>query len=183
MFTALGFIQVITGFIVQDRLELDAATTGLVTGGALLAAGVGLILAQALIVPGSGWLPPSLLRVGGIVAFAGFALLIVDAGPVRLFTGMLLIGLGLGIAMPGYTAGATLLVSREEQGGLAGLTGATNGLTFVVSPTAGTVLYGLWAPLPIIVGAAIMAAVAVFVIAHPRFRRFPGKPAGIDTAG
>jgi hypothetical protein len=81
MFTALGFIQVITGFIVQDRLGLDAETTGLVTGGALLAA-----------------------------------------------------GLGLGIAMPGYTAGPTLLVGREEQGGLAGLINANTGLTFVVAP-------------------------------------------------
>lgn len=48
MFTALGFVQVITGFIVQDRLSLDAETTGLVTGGALLAAGLGMVLAQAV---------------------------------------------------------------------------------------------------------------------------------------
>ena len=65
MFTALGFIQVITGFIVQDRLHLDAATTGLVTGGALLAAGIGMVLAEAAVVPRSGWTPPTLLRVGG----------------------------------------------------------------------------------------------------------------------
>lgn len=180
MFTALGFIQVITGFIVQDRLGLDAETTGLLTGAALLAAGLGMILAQAVIVPRSGWAPATLLRVGGIIAFAGFALLIVDAGPVPLFAAILLIGLGLGIAMPGYTAGPTLLVSREEQGGLAGLIGATTGLTFVVAPTAGTALYGLWPPLPIIAGTAIMGIVAVFVLVHPRFRRLPAEPAGAD---
>jgi hypothetical protein len=95
MFTALGFIQVITGFIVQDRLRLDAETTGLVTGGALLIAGLGLIVTQAVIVPRSGWPTPT-LRVGVVVASAGFALL--------------LIGLGLGTAMPGFTAGPTLLV-------------------------------------------------------------------------
>ncbi|MGO2746890.1 MFS transporter [Microbacterium sp.] len=181
MFTALGFIQVITGFIVQDRLGLDSATTGLVTGAALLAAGVGMILAQAVIVPRSGWTPPTLLRVGGVIAFAGFLVLVFDAGPVLLFVAILLIGLGLGIAMPGYTAGPTLLVSREEQGGLAGLIGATTGLTFVIAPTAGTALYGLWAPLPIIVGTAIMAVVAVFVLAHPRFRRSPGAPEGVSV--
>lgn len=180
MFTALGFIQVITGFIVQDRLGLDAETTGLLTGAALLAAGLGMILAQAVIVPRSGWAPATLLRVGGIIAFAGFALLIVDAGPAPLFAAILLIGLGLGIAMPGYTAGPTLLVSREEQGGLAGLIGATTGLTFVVAPTAGTALYGLWPPLPIIAGTAIMGIVAVFVLVHPRFRRLPAEPAGAD---
>ena len=176
MFTALGFIQVITGFIVQDRLGLDATATGLVTGGALLAAGVGMILAQAVIVPRSGWTPPTLLRVGSVIAFAGFLALVIDAGPVLLFAAILLIGLGLGIAMPGYTAGPTLLVSRDEQGGLAGLIGATTGLTFVVAPTASTALYGVWAPLPIIIGGAIMAIVAVFVLTHPRFRRIPAVP-------
>ncbi|WEK62235.1 MAG: MFS transporter [Candidatus Microbacterium colombiense] len=173
MFTALGFIQVITGFIVQDRLGLAAEQTGLVTGGALLAAGVGMVSAQAVIVPRSGWTPSTLLRVGGLTALVGFTLLIVDLGAVALFAAILIIGLGLGTAMPGYTAGPTLLVRREEQGGLAGLIGATTGLTFVVAPTLGTALYGVWPALPIIIGAVIMAAVTVFVWAHPRFRRVP----------
>ena len=171
MFTALGFIQVITGFIVQDRLHLDASTTGLVTGGALLAAGIGMILAQSVVVPRSGWTPPTLLRVGGVTTLAGFLVLIPDSGPVLLLAALALIGLGLGIAMPGYTAGATLLVTREEQGGLAGVIGATNGLTFVVAPTAGTALYGVAAPLPVIAGAVMMALVVTFVFTHPRFRR------------
>jgi DHA1 family tetracycline resistance protein-like MFS transporter len=169
MFTALGFIQVITGFLVQDRLRLGSEATGLVTGGALLAAGLGLIVSQAAIVPRSGWSPATLLRVGGVVALAGFVLLIPDLGAAPLAIALLLIGLGLGTAMPGYTAGPTLLVGRDEQGGLAGLTGATTGLTFVVAPTAGTALYELQASLPIVVGAALMAAVTVFVLVHPRF--------------
>lgn len=171
MFTALGFIQVITGFIVQDRLHLAAAQTGLVTGGALLAAGVGMVTAQAVIVPRSGWTPPTLLRVGGLTALVGFGLLIADLGAVALFAAILIIGLGLGAAMPGYTAGPTLLVRREEQGGLAGLIGATTGLTFVVAPTLGTTLYGVWPALPIIIGAVIMGLVTLFVWVHPRFRQ------------
>ncbi len=170
MFTALGFIQVITGFLVQDRLGLDARATGLLTGAALLAAGIGMVLAQAVIVPRSGWTPPTLLRVGSLVALVGFGALIPDEGAILLMVAILLIGLGLGIAMPGYTAGPTLLMQREEQGGLAGLIGATNGLTFVIAPTLGTALYGLWAPLPVILGAAVMGIVAVFVLFHPRFR-------------
>lgn len=174
MFTALGFIQVITGFIVQDRLHLAAAQTGLVTGGALLAAGVGMVTAQAVIVPRSGWTPPTLLRVGGPTALIGFGLLIVDLGGVALFAAILIIGLGLGTAMPGFTAGPTLLVRRDEQGGLAGLIGATTGLTFVVAPTLGTALYGVWPALPIIIGAAIMGLVTLFVWVHPRFRQVAG---------
>jgi MFS family permease len=178
MFTALGFIQVITGFVVQDRLGLAAAQTGLVTGGALLAAGVGMVTAQAVIVPRSRWTPPTLLRVGGLTALLGFALLIADLGAVPLFVAILIIGLGLGTAMPGFTAGPTLLVRREEQGGLAGLVGATTGLTFVIAPTLGTTLYGVWPALPIIIGAGIMALVTLFVWIHPRFRQVPAAPVG-----
>jgi MFS family permease len=176
MFTALGFIQVITGFVVQDRLGLSAAQTGIVTGAALLAAGIGMVVAQTVIVPRSGWTPPTLLRAGGGTALVGFALLTVDLGAWSLFVAILLIGLGLGTAMPGYTAGPTLLVGRDEQGSLAGLIGATTGLTFVVAPMLGTALYSLQPVLPIAIGAVIMAFVTLFVWAHPRFRAATPSP-------
>ena len=173
MFTALGLIQVVTGFLVQDRLALEANATGLVTGGALLAAGIGMVLAQSVIVPRSKWAPATLLRVGTALGAVGFALLAFDGGAALLFVAVTVIGAGVGIAMPGYTAGPTLLMSREEQGGLAGLIGATNGLTYVVSPTAGTAMYGVSPILPIVVGGAILVAVFVFVLTHRGFRRAP----------
>ena len=177
MFTSLGFMQVLIGFVVQDRLQLSPETAGVVTGASLLAAGLGMVFSQAVVVPRSGWRPVTLLRVGSLVAFAGFALLVPDLGMAVLLIAILLIGFGLGIAMPGYTAGPTLCVQSEEQGAVAGLIGATNGLTFVLAPTASTVLYAVWQPLPLIVGALLMALVALFVWLHPRFRRVMGAPA------
>lgn len=171
MFTALGFIQVITGFLVQDRFRLDSSQTGLVAGGSLLAAGLGMVAAQAVIVPRTGWAPGTLLRVGTVVAACGFGVLLIDGSIPLVLVALTLIGIGLGIATPGYTAGPTLLMSREEQGGLAGLIGANNGLTFVITPTASTALYAVWAPLPVIIGGVIMALVFGFVLVHPRFGR------------
>ncbi len=171
MFTALGFMQILIGFVVQDRLLLNAEQTGMVTGGSLLIASIGIAFSQAVIVPRSGWPPGTLLRVGTVMAFVGYALLILDLGLWAIIVALLIAGLGQGIAMPGYTAGPTLLMSRDEQGSLAGLIGATNGLTFVVSPTLSTVLYGLWAPLPLIIAAVIMGLVALFTFAHPKFQR------------
>ena len=170
MFTALGFMQVLIGFVIQDRLDLTAELTGLVAGGSLLAAGVGMVVAQTVIVPRSRWAPATLLRVGSATATVGFALLVPDLGLWPLIGSMLLIGLGLGTAMPGYTAGPSLLVRREEQGGLAGLIGATNGLTFVLAPTASTALYSVAPSLPLVAGVVIIALITVFVVAHPRFR-------------
>lgn len=176
MFTALGFIQITTGFLVQDRLELDAEAAGVMTGVTLVAAGVGLAVAQAVIVPRSGWGPTTLLRVGDGVALVGFLALIPDLGAVPLVLAIGLTGLGLGTAMPGYTAGASLLVERHEQGGVAGLTMATTGLTFVIAPAAGTALYGVASVLPLIAGAVMMALILLFVWLHPRFRRVPDVP-------
>lgn len=171
MFTALGFIQVVTGFLVQDRLRLDARSTGVVTGLSLLGAGIGMVLAQGLVVPRSGWHPRVLLRVGSLVALMAFALLLPDLGTAGLLVALTGIGFGLGIAMPGYSAGPSLLMSKEEQGGMAGLLGATTALTFVVAPTAATVLYTVDPSSPLLVATTVMLAVVVFVFTHPRFRR------------
>ncbi|WP_341728956.1 MFS transporter [Brooklawnia sp.] len=173
MFTSLGFIQVITGFMVQDRFGLGAEATGLATGGTLLAAGIGQIVAQALIVPRSGWAPFKLLRIGSAVALVGFVMLIPNAGAVVFVTSIFVIGFGLGIATPGYTAGPSLLMKRREQGGLAGTLGMNNGLTFVLAPTIGTVTYGIGHVLPVVIGAVVMGLVVCFVWMHPAVRQRP----------
>ncbi|MFT0846922.1 MFS transporter [Actinomycetaceae bacterium L2_0104] len=170
MFTSIGFIQVLTGFFVQDRFALTSETTGVVTGAALLVVGLGMVLAQAIVVPRSGWTPATLLRIGSFLGVLGFLLLCLDLGMALFLCSLALIGFGLGIATPGYTAGASLLLTREEQGGLAGLVGATNGLTFVIAPTASTALYSVSPSLPIGVGATSILLVFLFVMLHPRFR-------------
>lgn len=176
IFTALGFIQVAIGFLVQDRLGLAAEDTGLVTGAALLCAGLGMIAAQTVIVPRSGWGPVRLLRAGAVTGTIGFAVLIPEGGLALIIVSMLLIGTGIGIATPGYTAGPSMAMKPEEQGGLAGLIGATNGLTFVVAPILGTALYGVGRLIPIVVALSVMAAVVAFLFVHPRFRRAPVTP-------
>lgn len=171
MFMGLGFIQIVSGFLVQDRFSLTPENTGLVTGGVLLSAGIGMLIAQLIVVPRSGWNPVKLLRVGIAVAALGFVLLIPHAPMFVVFVAVLLIGFGIGLASPGYTAGPTLLMSREEQGGLAGLIGANTALTFVFAPTLSTLLYGVHAELPILVGGVLLVLVFLFVLLHPRFRQ------------
>jgi len=140
------------------------------TGLALLVAGIGMVIAQSVVVPRSKWGPATLLRVGSFAGALGFCLLMIDGGATLLIVAVAVIGVGVGLAMPGYTAGPSLLMNHDEQGGLAGLIGATNGLTYVVSPTAGTAMYGRWPLLPILVGGVILASVFALVTIHPRFK-------------
>jgi MFS transporter, DHA1 family, tetracycline resistance protein len=174
LYLAFGSIQVVVGFLIQDRYQLEASAAAALTGVAMLIAGLMMVVAQMVAVPRLKSTPVGLLRYGSLALAAGIALLIPVAVLPLVFVAMALIGVGLGLAMPGYTAGPTLAVNRDEQGGLAGLIGATTGLTFVISPVLSTALYGVWAPLPMVVGLVIAAAVFWFVLVSRRLARQGG---------
>lgn len=178
MFTALGFIQIVTGFLVQDRFDVSGSEAATLTGIALVVAGVGMIVAQTVLVPRSGWSPVRLLRTGAGIAAVGFATAIADLGLAVFLVALALIGFGLGVAIPGYVAGPSLRLAPQEQGGLAGLISANNGLTFVVAPAAGTALYGVWPALPIIVGTTAMLGITGYTLLAPAFksRTIPSLP-------
>ena len=189
MYLALGVIQVIVGFLVQDRLDVADDRAGLLTGLALLVAGAGVVVSQAVIVPRSGWGPGTLLRVGASTAAVGFLLLVpaVPSAPltaVLLYTGVGVVALGMGTATPGFTAGASLQVTQAEQGGVAGLVTAAIGLTMVLAPTTGTLLYELGGSVPVITGAVVTALVAVGASVSPRLREVssPEEPESTPAA-
>lgn len=61
---------------------------------------------------------------------------------------MCILGLGMGLAGPGFMAGASVAVSSEEQGAAAGIAGACPALGFTVGPILGTYLYSIDGALP-----------------------------------
>lgn len=175
MYLALGFIQVIIGFLIQDRLDVSGDRAGLLTGLALLVAGAGVVVSQAVIVPRSGWGPGTLLRVGAATATAGFLILApavrsVPLAAVLLYIGVGVVALGMGAATPGFTAGASLRVTPAEQGGVAGLVTAATGLTMVLAPTTGALLYELDGSAPVTAGAVVTALVCAIAVLDPQLR-------------
>ncbi|GAA1829464.1 MFS transporter [Pseudonocardia ailaonensis] len=174
LFLSLGVMQVVLGFLVQDRLELDAGATAASVGTAMVITGLVLVAMQAAVVPRLGWSPARLIRTGAPIAAAGFAVLAL-AGQLWLITvGLCVVAVGLGMAMPGYSAGATLRVQRSEQGAVAGLLNATTGATFIVGPLLGTALYPLGAAVPIWVSAGCCAVGAVVAVSG-RALSTPGR--------
>ncbi|MGO1526368.1 MAG: MFS transporter [Corynebacterium variabile] len=173
MYLALGVIQVIVGFLVQDRLDVTDDRAGLLTGLALLVAGAGVVVSQAVIMPRSGWGPGTLLRVGASTAAVGFRLMVPAVPSAPLTAVLLYVGVGVvapGTATPGFTAGASLQVTPAEQGGVAGLVTAAMGLTMVLAPTTGTLLYELGGSVPVIAGAVVTALAAVGASVSPRLQ-------------
>lgn len=170
LYLSLSFVQVIIGFLVADRLHLDAQQTAGAVGVALFATGLVLVGTQGALVPKLGWGPMRLLRVGVPIAIVALGVLAIAADLWSITAALALLGLGLGLAMPGFTAAPTLVVSAEEQGTIAGLVTATTGLTFIVGPVAGTALYELAPVAPVIAGmlAGVAALVVVWVVPAAR---------------
>jgi DHA1 family tetracycline resistance protein-like MFS transporter len=177
LFLSLGVIQVVLGFLFQDRLGLDARGTAGAAGAAGFAVGLVLVAAQAGLVPRLGWGPVRLLRVGTPIAVAGFAVLAVLAVAPEFWSmtaGLTVIALGLGLAMPGYTSGPTLAVGAAEQGRVAGLVNATNGSTFIAGPLLGTTLYALGPAVPVVLSCVLCVAACALLVR-------PVRSAGVEV--
>jgi MFS transporter, DHA1 family, tetracycline resistance protein len=175
IFLSLGAANITVGFLFQDRLSLAAQETAQAVGLALLATGLAAALAQLVMVPKLDWSPLTLMRAGIPLKALGFSLLVLADSFVLLTLALVFIGLGFGLAVPGYTAAPTLLVGDDEQGGVAGLISATNGLAFVLGPLLGTALYGLSPEYPYVFSVVVLALILVFVLVYPGMRRAAKK--------
>jgi len=171
LFFAFGVVMMTVGFLLQDRLALDAQQTGRTTGLVMLAGAGSMLLAQVAVVPRLRWRPLRLIRVGAVVMTGGMLVLILAPNAPVIAAGVAVVGAGMGFGLPGYMAAPTLLAAREEQGAVAGLVGSANALSFVFGPLAGTALYEVAAVAPYVLCGCLLAGLVAFVALHPGVRR------------
>lgn len=136
------------GFLLLDRLdlratpELAAGPTGLV----LMAGAIATLLAQWGLIP-KLQMGPRASTLWGVLLGAAGCLIIAVAQPLHSITlGYIIASLGFGLFRPGFVAGASLSVSRPEQGQVAGIVASINGAAFVLGPFVGVWLYTVNAP-------------------------------------
>ncbi|WP_431836442.1 MFS transporter [Cellulomonas sp. Y8] len=162
VFLALALVQGSVGFLVQDRYGLGPARATALTGGLLLAAGVGSMVSQGLLVPRLRWAPWRLVRVGSALALGALAVYLAPV-PAPVLVGVAaLFGAAVGGAAAGCTSAASVAVGPGSQGDVAGLVNAGNAATFVLGPLLATSAYGLRpeapAVLAVLAGAVALAA-------------------------
>jgi MFS family permease len=146
----------IVGFLVLDRLGLrgnptaGAGPTGLV----LMAGALATLLAQWGLIPMLQLGPRAACLWGAVLAAAGSAVLFGAQDLHAIALGLAVASLGFGLFRPGFTAGASLAVSRAEQGQSAGIVASVNGAAYIVAPAVGVWLYGheSWAAFAAIIG-------------------------------
>ncbi len=163
MFMAFALVQQTIAFRFQDTLGLSGAETAQVTGIALMASAAASLFAQMVLIPRLDLAPFTLLRLSLPVMLASFATLVLGSNQWLLGLGMVLLGLGLGFGGPGFMAGASLAVSSEEQGRVAGVAASCPPLGFTLGPLLGTYLYSLEPTWPYWFAGLIYVLLSVFL--------------------
>lgn len=171
-------------FFIMDRLELTP-DEGLQLGSVALTAGAaGLIFAQLVVIPALKTSPRVLMILGAALVIVGNVELVFAPNYAALVLGYILNAFGFGLCRSGFTAGASLAVTPEEQGRAAGLTTATAGVGFLIAPITGLWLYQAVAPAaPFTLNAALAAIGLAVASLHPRVRAAAAQALDRDQDG
>lgn len=162
MFMGMAVVQQTLPFRLQDVLDLNGRETARTFGAAMMLMAVSSLVAQGVVVQRLDVAPFTLLRIAMPVLLAAFAVVtLAESRPVYLGA-MGLLGFGMGLAGPGFMAGASLAVSTEEQGAVAGIASSCGPLGFTIGPLLGTALYQLDGRLPYLVTLLIYLPLLVF---------------------
>ncbi|HFK2884617.1 TPA: MFS transporter [Stenotrophomonas maltophilia] len=157
--------QVTVGFFAIDRLGLDAAAGARMAGIALTAVGVGLILAQALVMKLEVH-PRRWIVLGALISGIGFASVAGVQQAWQLPAAYALAAFGMGFVFPSFQALAADAVEAHEQGAAAGTVAAAQGLGMVAGPMLGTLLYRGGPSLPYLLVGALLLLLCALAAAH-----------------
>lgn len=143
MFMGFAIVQQTMAFRFQDTLGLNAADTAKVFGVGMMLSAFFSLVAQMIVLPRLKVQPFSLLRIAMPILIGAFLMMAVGESRLVLTIAMAIQGFGMGLAGPGFMAGASLAVSSEEQGSVAGVANSCGPLGFTIGPLLGTILYSI----------------------------------------
>ena len=166
-------LSLVTGVLTQSFIfaVIDKLASTGVTGveanqyaaPAFMMGAVGTLLAQLVLIPRLHLTNRGFMIAGALMLATGALMIIPAQAFAVLVTAQFLVGLGQGLARPGFSAGASLAVGPELQGNVAGLVIAANGMGFIVSPFFGPFLYEFVHPaLPFALAATMLILLAIF---------------------
>tara|TARA_B110000902_G_C14277727_1_gene575529 strand:- start:1380 stop:2588 length:1209 start_codon:yes stop_codon:yes gene_type:complete len=148
LFMGFAIVQQTIAFRFQDVLGLDGIKTAKIVGISLMFSAAAALLVQLLVIPRLHVRPFVLLRISMPIMMIAFAMMALSQSQNMYMLAMCILGLGMGLAGPGFMAGASVAVSSEEQGAVAGVAGSCGPLGFTVGPLLGTYLYSIDGALP-----------------------------------
>ena len=171
-FCAFSMMSQTIGFYFQDKFTLDGKTTAQVLGMGMMVSAMMSFIAQTWLARRVKMTPLRLMTLGLPVLIVGYAALLAAGSIALLIAAMGILGGGLGMVAPAYTAGASLSVGAEEQGAVGGLISACPAAGFVLGPMIGTSLYQINPAFPYACSALLMFPLLLYT--WKLSRRQPG---------
>jgi len=142
---AAGHAQAATltcvGFFIIDRLRLQPHGSEDSIAIVMMAGASATLAAQWGLIPRLGLTPRALVLWGSLIAAAGLVWTMAASDLYGITLAFALASLGFGFTRPGFTGGASLAVPLAEQGAVAGVITAANGISYVAAPGVGIALY------------------------------------------
>ncbi len=150
-------------FAVMDKLNVAGTQAAQYTGPAFTVGAMAVLLAQLVLIPRLKLKNKTLMWFGCIPLLCGALLMIVAQDFATLVMVQFLLGLGQGLARPGFSSGASLAVSPQLQGNVAGLVISANGMGYIVTPFFGLFVYQyIGANIPFMIAAGLLVFMGLY---------------------
>ena len=143
MFMGFAIVQQTMAFRFQDTLQISAKETAEVVGIGMMLSAFFSLMAQVFVIPRLKVQPFTLLKIAMPILIGAFLMMAMGDTRWILTVAMAIQGIGMGLAGPGFMSGASLAVSAEEQGSVAGVANSCGPLGFTIGPLLGTYLYSI----------------------------------------
>lgn len=164
LFIGFSGIQQTLGFQLQDKLSLTGIETAQMTGAALMVSAIFTFIIQVTVMQRLKLKSGQFVRLGLCCALVGAAFVAsFETFPI-LAIGMGFLGAGLGLCMPAISAGASLAVTPEEQGAVAGMVSSCPAIGFIVGPISAGFLYQIHGPLAAVFSATVFSIVLLSLV-------------------
>lgn len=158
-----GVLTQVFVFAVMDKLDVTGREAAQYTGPAFTVGAIAVLLAQLVLIPRLRLRNKTLMWVGCVPLLMGTLIIVFAHDFASLILSQFLIGLGQGLARPGFSSGASLAVSPQLQGNVAGLVISANGMGYIVTPFFGLFFYEyLSRELPFYLCAAMLVAMFLY---------------------
>ena len=162
---AAGHAQAATltclGFFIIDRLALEPQGSEGPISIVMMAGASATLAAQWGLIPRIDASPRKLILWGALIAAVGLTWTMLADDLYGITIGFALASTGFGLTRPGFTGGASLAVPMAEQGAVAGVITAANGISFVAAPAIGMALYAIDPRIPFAASALLLIGLAV----------------------
>jgi MFS family permease len=173
MFMGFAIVQQTIAFRFQDILGLSGAQTAQLVGIAMMLSAAASLFIQMVVIPRLQVAPFLLLRIAMPMMIVAFAIMALGESQLALTLAMVIQGLGMGLAGPGFMAGASLAVSADEQGSVAGIAGSCPPLGFTIGPLLGTFLYSIEPTYPYWFACVVYVFLCIFTLTAKEGRKAP----------